>query len=93
MKKEDKKHLNRPSSKLLRIEQGSRWQDFKRHVQFLKDTDIRRRITYFVDSIPDPFAVDILYQKLRWTEHVLRNLNNRLEDGHLQNINIDSARK
>ena len=93
MKKEDKKRLNRPSSKLLRIEQGFRWQDFKRHVQFLKDTDMRRRITYFVDSIPDPFAVDILYQKLRWTEHVLRNLNNRLEDCHLQNINIDSARK
>ena len=46
MKKEDKKHPNRPSSKLLRIEQSSRWQDFKGHVPFLKDTNMRRWITY-----------------------------------------------
>ena len=45
-KKEDKKHQNRPSSKLLTIEQCSKWQDFKRDVPFLKDTDMRRRITY-----------------------------------------------
>ena len=46
MKKEDKKHPNRPSSKLLRIEQSSRWQDFKGHVPFLKDTNMRRWIIY-----------------------------------------------
>ena len=46
MKKEDKKHPNRPSCKLLRIEQSSRWQDFKGHVPFLKDTNMRRGIIY-----------------------------------------------
>ena len=83
MKKEEKKHPNCPSSKLLRIEQSSRWQDFKRHVPFLKGTDMERRITYLVDPTPDPFAADILYHKSRWTEYVLRNLSNRLEDSHL----------
>ena len=34
MKKEDKKHLNRSSNQLLRIEQTSRWKDFKRHIIF-----------------------------------------------------------
>ena len=38
IKKEDKKHPNRPSSKLFRIEQSSRWHDFKRHIPVLKDT-------------------------------------------------------
>ena len=75
MKKEDKKHPNRPPSKLLRIEQSSWWQDFKRQVPFLKNTDMRRRITYLVDSAPDPLAADILYHKSCWKEHVLRNLN------------------
>ena len=46
MKKEDKKHPNRPFSKLLRIEQSSRWQDFKGHIPLLKDTNVRRWITY-----------------------------------------------
>ena len=63
MKKEDKKHPNRSSSKVLRIEQTSRWQDFKRHVPFLKDIEMRRRITTLVDSTPDPFAADIRYHK------------------------------
>ena len=40
MKKEDKKHPNSPSSKLLRIEQSSWWHDFKKQVPFLKDTDM-----------------------------------------------------
>ena len=93
MKKEDKKHPNRPSHKLLRIEQSFRWQDFKRHVPFLKETDMRKRITYLVDSTADPSAADILYRKSCWTEHVLRNLNNRLEGSHLQNTNIDDAMK
>ena len=60
--------------------------------RILKDTNIRRRITYLVESIPDPFAANILYHKSCWTGHVLLNLNNRLEDSHLQNINIDDAR-
>ena len=64
MKEEDKKHPKRPSSKLLRTEQSSRWKDFKRHIHFLKDTDMRRRITYLIDSSQDPFAADILYHKL-----------------------------
>ena len=54
---------------------------------------MRRRITYLVDSTPDPFAADILYRKSCYTEHVHCNLNNRLEDSHLQNINIDDGRK
>ena len=73
------------TSKLLRIEQSSSWWGFKRHVPFLKDTNMRRRITYLVTSTLDPFAADILYHKLCWTEHVLRNLNNQLEDSHLRN--------
>ena len=93
MKKEDKKHPHRSSSKLLRIEQSSRWPDFKRHVPFLKDIEMRRRITTLVDSTPDPFAADIRYHKSCWTEHVHRNMNDQLEDCHLQNINIDDARK
>ena len=46
---------------------------------------MRRRITYLVTSTLDLFAADILYNKLCWTEHVLRNLNNQLEDSHLRN--------
>ena len=46
-----------------------------------------------MDSTPDPFAADILYHKSCWIEHVLHNLNNQLKDSHLQNINIDHARK
>ena len=46
-----------------------------------------------VDSTPDPFAADIRYHKSCWTEHVLRNMNDQLEDFHLRNINIDDARK
>ena len=75
MKKEDKKHPNRPPSKPLRTEQSYWWQDFKRQVPFLKNTDIRRRITYLVDSPPDPLAADILYHKSCWKEQVLCNLN------------------
>ena len=47
----------------------------------------------FTDSTPDRFATDISYHRSCWTEHVLRNLNKRLEDSHSQNINIDDARK
>ena len=54
---------------------------------------MRRSITYLVDSTTDPFAADILYHESCWTEPVLCNLNNRLEDSHLQNINTDDARK
>ena len=93
IKKEDKKHPNSLFSKLLRTEESSRWQDFKRHAPFLKDTDMQRRISQLVDSTPDPFAADILYHKSCWIEHVLHNLNNQLKDSHLQNINIDHARK
>ena len=95
MKKKDKKHPNRPSCKLLRIEQSSRWQNFKRHVPFLKNTNMRRRITYLFDSLQDPFAADILYYKPRRTgsNTLFCNLNKQLEDFHLQNINIDDARK
>ena len=46
MKKRGNKHPNRPSSKLLRIEQSSRWQDFKGHVPFLKDASMWKWITY-----------------------------------------------
>ena len=42
-KKEGKKHPKHPSSKLLRIEQSSRWQGFKRHVPFLKETSMQRK--------------------------------------------------
>ena len=77
----------------MRIEQSSRWQDFKRHVLFLKDTNMQRRITYLVDSTPDPFTTDILCHKSCWTEHILRKLNNRLEDSPLQNTNIDDAKE
>ena len=59
-----------------------------------KDTHMRRRITYLVHSIRDPFAADVLYHKSCWTEHVLHNLNNQLKkDSHLQNTKIDDARK
>ena len=54
---------------------------------------MRRRITYLVDSTPDPFATDILCHKSCWTEHVLRKLNNLLEGSPLQNIKIDDARE
>ena len=67
MKNEDKKHPDRPSSKLLRIEQSCRWQDFKRHVPFLKDANMRRRIIYLVVSTPDSFAAGILRHKSCWT--------------------------
>ena len=84
------KHRNRPSSKLLKIEQGSMWQDFKRHIPFIKETDIRRWYTYLIDSTHDPFAEDMLYHvgQMIGHEYVLRNLNNQLEDSHLQNINL-----
>ena len=58
----------------------------------------------FIDSTSDPFAADIPHHRSRfaadishhrsyWTEHILRNLNKRLEDSHFQNINIDDAKK
>ena len=50
-------------------------------------------ITYLVDSTTDRSTADILYHKPCWTEYVLRNFNNQLEDPHLQKINIDNARK
>ena len=50
-------------------------------------------ITYLVDSTTDRSTADILCHKPCWTEHVLRNFNNQLEDPHLQKINIDNARK
>ena len=95
MKIEDKKHRNCPSSKLLKIEQGSMRQDFKRHIPFIKETDIRRWYTYLIDSTHDPFAEDMLYHvgQMIGHEYVLHNLNKRLEDSHLQNVNIDNVRK
>ena len=51
------------------------------------------RITHLVGSTPNPFATDILCHKKCWRKHILFNLNNQLEDFHLQNININDARK
>ena len=93
MKAEDGKHPSRSSGTLLRIEQISRWITFKRHVPFLKDVEMRRRITILVDSTSDPFAEDIRYHHSCWTEYVLRNLDKPLTECHLQSINIDDARK
>lgn len=94
MKKYAKKHPKRPRSKLLRIEHIIRWQDFKRKIPFLKYTNVQGYvITYLVDSTTDRSTADILYHEPCWTEHVLRNFNNQLEDPHLQKINIDNARK
>ena len=93
MKKEDKKHPGRSSSKLLRIQQTSRWQDFKRHIPFLKDIEMRRRITTLVDSTLDPFATGIRYHRSCWNEHIFNNKNDQLGNIHLQDINIDDARK
>ena len=50
---------------------------------------MRRRISCLVDSTPDPFAADILYHHSCWTNYIL----NQYGDTHIQNVNLDDARK
>ena len=91
MKKKDQKHPNR-SNKLVRIEKTSRWKEFKRHVPFLEDVEMRRRITCLIDSTTDPFAADILYHASCWTKYVLNTANAGL-DTDLHDVNLDDGRK
>ena len=90
MKSDDNRHPNRSKDKLYRIEKLSRWKEFKRHVPFLENVEMRRRISCLIDSTPDPFAADILYHNLCWLKYAL--MRNNEENYHTQNINIDDAR-
>ena len=79
MKPADTRHKDR-KSKLYRIEKTSRWNTFKRHVHFLKDEDMKQRISCFIDSTTDPFACDILYHSSCWSTYALLKDNDNVQD-------------
>ena len=91
-KKPDKKHPNRKGNKLHKIETFSRWREFKRHVPFLEDLEMKRRINCLIYYTVDAPADDISYHMSCWTKYVLPAIELGLQS-HLQNINLDDGRQ
>ena len=85
-KPEDKKHPNRPLSKLYRIEQRKPWNQFRLCTPYLKDENTRGRILTFIRECNDPFAKDIRYHHKCWNDNVRKSYGNA-ESIHFQNVN------
>ena len=89
MKGSDKKHPNRKTGKLYRLETHSAWRAFQRHTVLIEDEAMRLRIERLAEStslLADPFANDIMYHQRCWLEHVTNNVFKEENAAHLQNV-------
>ena len=70
----------------------SSWHTFKRHPVYIKDEELRERMTQIIHAVSvlsDPFAADLVYHHCCWQNNIHHVSHNTT---HLQNVTLQETR-
>ena len=86
----DDRHPDREFPKLFRIEQKKSWNQFRSCTPYLKDDNMRERISTFIRGCSDPLVAHTVSQEL--LQDNVRETYSESDSIHIQNVSRDEVK-